>query len=182
MSRCVSWFDGAAPRNHEEAVFLDTLRRDAAGWGLDVAPDDTSSYTGLRPLYVDVGIPGLPYGTSMDTILQGAYWAGDSGGLTLQAEWGDTHLLDAGSLDEDLRLGGVRLGPEQAASMLANWFTAQLSRPIDRDDWLDARGNVIASEWRLVDTGRRVAAAGSWLRRRRAPARRTTARPQRRRS
>jgi hypothetical protein len=63
--------------------------------------------------------------------------------------------------------------------MLADWLEAQLRRPVDRMDWMNADGEVIASEWRLVDSGRRVATEGSWLRRRRVPTRRLTARRQR---
>lgn len=173
----MSWFDGAAPRNPEETAFLSALRDEAAAWDLDVTPDDTSSLTVLVPLYVDVSIPGLPQGSNKSTNLQGAYWARGPAGLTLQAERGDSHLLDAGGNDDDLSLGGVNLRPEQAASILANWFTTQLRRPIDRIDWIDSAGNAIASEWRLTDTGRRIASEGSWLRRRRAPARKVVVRP-----
>ena len=174
----VSWFDGGAPRSDEEAVFLAALRGEAAGWDLDVTPEDTSALTVLVPLYVDVSIPRLPHGTNKNTVLQGAYWASGPAGLTLQAEWGDSFLLDAGGNDDDLHLGGVTLGPEPAASILANWFAAQLRRPIQRIDWIGADGKAIASEWRLADTGRMVASEGSWLRRRRSPTRRMTARPQ----
>jgi len=177
MIRDVFWFGGATPRSDEEAVFLGTLRSDAAAWDLDVAPDDTTSFTGLVPLYVDVSVPGLPLGTNRYTILQGAYWAGGPAGLTLRAEWGDTYLLDGGGHDNDLRLEGVGLGAAQAASMLASWFKAQLRRPIDRFDWVAAGGGVVASEWRLVDTGSRVASEGSWFGGE-APTRRVTARAQ----
>ena len=174
----VSWFDGAAPRSDEEAAFLATLRAEAAGWDLDVTPEDTSALTVLVPLYVDVSIPGLPQGTNRQTVLQGGFWAGGPAGLTLQAEWGDSFLLDAGGNDEDLRVGGVTLGPQQAASILANWFAAQLRRSVQRIDWIGAGGTTIASEWRLADTGRIVASEGSWLRRRRSPTRSVIARPQ----
>jgi hypothetical protein len=179
MIRGVSWFDGAVPRSDDEAVFLATLRVEAARWGLDVLPEHTSSLTVLVPLYVDIDVPGLPIGTDKKTILQGGYWASGPAGLALQAEWGDDHLLDAGGNDDDLRMGGVTLSPVEAAMTLANWFSTQLRRPIERAEWVDADGTVVASHWRLADTGRSLAAAGSWLRRRSVPTRKMLVRQSR---
>jgi hypothetical protein len=130
------------------------LRGEAARCDLDVTSEDTSALTVLAPLYVDVSIPGLPQGTNKNTVLQGAYWTGGSpAGLSLRAEWGDSFLLDAGGNDEDLLLGGVSLGPEHAASILANWFAAQLRRPVQRIDWIGTDGKPIASQ--MATRGRR---------------------------
>jgi hypothetical protein len=87
MIRGVSWFDGAAPRSEDEAVFLATLRAEAARWNLDVLPEHTSALTVLVPLYVAVEVPGLPIGTNKKTILQGGYWARGPAGLALP--WSD---------------------------------------------------------------------------------------------
>jgi hypothetical protein len=57
-----------------------------------------------------------------------------------QAEWGDTHLLDNGGHDDDLSVGGVRLGPTEAAAILANWFATQLRRSVQRAEWIGAEG------------------------------------------
>jgi hypothetical protein len=167
----VSWFDGAAPRSDDEAEFLTTLRAEAARWALDVLPEHTSALTGFVPLYVDIDVPGLPIGANKQTVLQGGYWARGPAGLALQAEWGDAHILDAGGNDDDLRMGGVTLSPVEAAMILANWFSTQLRRPIERAEWVDADGTVVASHWRLADSRRSLAVAGSWFRRRRVPTR-----------
>jgi hypothetical protein len=177
MIRRVSWFEGAAPRSEAEAEFLAALRTHAANWQLDVGPEHTGALTALAPLYVDVEVPGLSQGNNMTTVLQGGYWTGAPTGLVLQAEWGDTHLLDNGGHDDDLSVGGVRLGPAEEAAILANWLATQLRRSIQRAEWIDAARRVRAADWRLADTGRQLAAEGSWLRRRRAPARVITVRP-----
>lgn len=177
MIRRVSWFDGASPRGDQVAEFLSALRAEAARWDLDVLPGHTSALTVLTPLYVDVDVPGLPVGTNKWTVLQGGYWARGPAGLVLQAEWGDSHLLDAGGDDEDLRIGGLAIGPAEAAALLASWFSAQLRRPVQRADWLDAADTVVASRWRLLDTGRTLAVTGPWRRRRRPPTRASLVRP-----
>jgi hypothetical protein len=38
----------------------------------------------------------------MTAVLQGGYWTGALTGLVLQAEWGDTHLLDNGGHGVDM--------------------------------------------------------------------------------
>jgi hypothetical protein len=177
MIRRVSWFEGSAPRSEAEAEFLAALRTHAANWQLDVGPEHTGVLTALAPLYVDVEVPGLPQGNNKTTVLQGGYWTDASTQLVLQAEWGDTHLLDNGGHDDDLSVGGVRLGPSEAAAILANWFDTQLRRPVQLDEWIGAEEGLLAAHWRLADTGRPLAAEGSWLRRKRAPTRVTTVRP-----
>lgn len=173
----MSWFEGAAPRSEAEAEFLAALRTHAANWQLDVGSEHTGVLTALAPLYVDVKVPGLPQGNNMTTVLQGGYWTAAPTQLVLQAEWGDTHLLDSGGHDDDLSVGGVRLGPSEAAALLANWFDTQLRRSVQHAQWIGAEGRVLAARWRLADTGRRLATEGSWRRRRRAPTRVTTVRP-----
>jgi hypothetical protein len=177
MIRRVSWFEGSAPRSEAEAEFLAALRTHATSWRVDVGPEHTGVLTALAPLYVDVEVPGLPRGNNKSTVLQGGYWTDAPTGLVLQAEWGDTHLLDSGGHDDDLSVGGVRLGPSEAAAILANWFDTQLRRPVQLDEWIGTEGRVLAADWRLADTGRRLAAEGSWRRRRRAPTRVITVRP-----
>lgn len=122
-------------------------------------------------------LPGLPLGNNMTTVLQGGYWTGAPTQLVLQAEWGDTHLLDNGGHGDDLSIGGVRLGPAEAAAILAEWFDTQLRRPVQLAEWSGGERRVIAADWRRADTGRRLAAEGSWLRRRRAPTRVIAVRP-----
>jgi hypothetical protein len=52
-----------------------------------------------------------------------------------------------------------------------------LRRPVQRAEWLDADGRVVAAMWRACRSGRRLAIEGSRLRRRRAPTRLITVRP-----
>lgn len=177
MMSAVSWFDGDAPRYEAEAAFLDELRTLAADWDLDVRPDQTGVLTALVPLYVEVVVPGLPRGANKSTVLQGGYWAQSPAGLVVQAEWGDAHLLDNGGHDDDLSVGGLDLAPAQAASLLSAWFAAQLHRPVQHAEWIGSAGEIIAAEWRLGDTGRRLGSDGSWLRRRRVPSRVKAVRP-----
>jgi hypothetical protein len=177
MLSAVSWFDGDAPRDDAEAAFLGELRALSADWGLDVRPEQTGVLAALVPLYVEVEVPGLPRGANKSTVLQSGYWAQSPTGLVVQAEWGDTHLLDNGGHDDDLSVGGVNLEPGEAASLLAAWFASQLRRPVQHAEWLGAAGETLAAEWRLGDTGRRLASDGSWLRRRRAPSRVKAVRP-----
>jgi hypothetical protein len=131
----VGWFEGAAPRSDDELSFLAALRAEAGRWDLDVLLGHTSSLAVIVPLYVDIDVPGLPVGTNKTTVLQAGYWARGPAGLVLQAEWGDSHMLDAGGNDDDLRIGGVILDPTEAAVIVANWFSAQLRRPVEREEW-----------------------------------------------
>ncbi len=175
MLRGMTWFDGAEPRNDEEVAFSPhCVPRPLAGTST-FFQSTPGALTVLAPLYVDILVPGLPHGNNKNTVLQGGYWARRPAGLVLQAEWGDAHLLEAGGNDDDIRLGGVTLGPRDAASILANWFAAQLRRSVERKEWIGGDGVAIAAEWRLADTGRRLASKGSWLRRRREPTRRIAA-------
>lgn len=179
MMRRVTWFEGATPRSEAEAEFLAALRTHAANWQLDVRPQHTGALASMAPLYVDVEVPGLPQGNNKTTVLQGGYWTTSPTELVLQAEWGDTYLLDNGGHDDDLSVGGVRIGAAEAAAIMANWFDTHLRRPVQRAEWIGDDGRVLATDWRLTDTGRRLATEGSWLRRRRAPTRVIPVRPPR---
>lgn len=164
------WFEGGEPRSPDETRFLERLRREAALWpSLGIRQQDTDVLTVLTPLYVGICLPELPSGSGNLTTLQAGYWTGGSTGLVLQAEWGDTYLLEGSNSEDSIRLGGTELHPEDAAELLAQWFASQLCRPVERAEWLGAQGAIIANEWRLTDTGQALATSGSWRQRRRPP-------------
>jgi hypothetical protein len=176
------WFGGVPGHDDAEAAFLEHLRREAGGWDVeDVSPALTSSvYIGL-PLYADIDVPGLaePARPLQVGFWTGGPWAGRSGGYVLQGVWGDDHPLDDhdGNDPECLTVIGVDASPQQHATWAAEWLLRQLRRPVVREEWL-RDGQVVASTWRLSDTGTVLAREGASPRRllRRPPDRVTTVR------
>ena len=168
------WFAGDPPRDAGERRFLDALRERAARW--DVAGLDTShtrTRTVLRPLHLTVDLTGLP----PDVNLQIGWWPDDGNGHQLDGEWGDSALLDGGRVDSGmLTVTGLHATPDQFASWTADWLQTQLIRPVERDEWLRAGDRVVASRWRLVDTGVVLWSAGFPSLRRRPPDRVTRVR------
>jgi hypothetical protein len=59
--------------------------------------------------------------------------------------------------------------PEQYATWAADWLLRQMNRPVIREEWL-GRDRVVATTWRLNDTGRVLGTTGltprRWFRRR----------------
>ena len=145
------WFSDAEPRNDAEAGYLATLRELVSGW--DVAglrPEHTSVLTVLTPLHLTVELAGLPG----DITLQVGYWQTDPYGPGLEGEWGDDHLLDSHVNGVDgLAVQGLAASPDQFATWTAEWLLAQLRRPVERLEWLGCDGAVVATRWRLPDTG-----------------------------
>lgn len=168
MTDSATWFDGDAPRSAAEARFLAGLRAHGDAWrdaGLE--PSATRARTVLRPLHVQVDVPGLP---PRDVNLQVGFWTSGPRGTGVEGEWGGDHLLD-GDAAGGLALFGLPAGPEELAELTARWLAAALAEPVDRADWLDADGAVVASAWRLAWSGAVVGARGARPRlRRRRPA------------
>lgn len=159
------WFDGD-PRDEREAAFLAELRAARWAWAdTGLAPADTSAETYLVPLLILVDVPWVPSGYHWFHI---AFWPAGRA-ESIQAEWGNDHILDNGHFSHDLHVAGIDLDPVEAAGIVARWIRHQLGRPIRRDDWLDSGGTVIASRWLLADTDESLAGTGSWLVRRRPP-------------
>lgn len=159
------WFPDEVGRDDGEAAFLERLRREASRWDVQgLSPeDDTSSRRWLVPLYVDVDVPGLAI---RRRTLQVGYWTGGPLGPALQGVWGDDYLLDDhdGNDPEDLTVVGVRASHEEYAEWAAAWLLRQLKRPVVREEWL-AGDRVVATTWRLDDTGRVLARRGNGFRR-----------------
>jgi hypothetical protein len=146
------WFPDETGRNDQERAFLDQLRLQAASWRIeDVSPGDTSSERWLTPLYIDVEVPRI---TIPRSTLQVAYWTSGPYGSALHGTWGDGYLMDDhdGNDPEDLTVVGVLATPEQYATWAADWLLRQLHRPVIREEWL-RHDRVVATTWRLADTG-----------------------------
>lgn len=143
------WFAGGEPRDEAEHAFLATWRARAGMWAVaDLQPSHTSVTTAIDPLLVSVDrIAGLPE----DQSLQVGFWQTDPYGPALEGEWGDRYLLDNHVYGRDgLTVLGLRASPEQFANWTASWLEAQLMRPVDWLQWLNSRGTVVATRWRLV--------------------------------
>jgi hypothetical protein len=168
MADPATWFDGDAPRSAAEARFLAALRAHDDAWtAAGLAPSGTGVLAVLMPLHVQVDLPGLP---PRHVNLQVGFWASGPRGTGVEGGWGDHHLLD-GDAAGSLAVFGLPAEAEELAGLTARWLVAALAEPVDRADWLDADGAVLASRWRLARSGAVVGARGARprLRRRRAP-------------
>lgn len=148
------WFPGE-PRDVVEETFLARLRQQAAIWDVaGLVMSDTDTLTGFSPLVMTLDVPGLPIPRRLLTV---SYWTGSSPqhGAALEGAWGDVHLFDAYDSEdpECLAVRGVQASSEDFAVMTAEWLLQQLQRPVVCDEWLH-RGQVVATRWRLADTGR----------------------------
>lgn len=175
MSNTTQWFGDLPGRNEAETAFLAQLRREAGNWTVEgLSAGDTATIDIGVPLYADVEVPGLAaLGRSLQIgFWTGGPWAERSGGFILQGVWGDDHPLDdySGNDPECLTVVGVDARPEQHAAWAAEWLLRQLHRPVVREDW-SRDGRVVASTWRLADTGTVLRRQGASSRRllRRAP-------------
>ena len=98
--------------------------------------------------------------------LQIAYWQQPPMGHAVEGMWsGDGAVLDDKRYDHDgLAVLGVDGDPEFFASLAGCWLAHQLRRPIERLDWM-VGNTLVASRWRLADTGAVVSGKGaSWWR------------------
>ncbi len=170
-----SWFQCDDPRNEGQDRFLKRLRVESDAWSsFGIVPGDTfANATWMAPLFLQVALPGLSHSN-----LQVGYWQDPPLGHGLEGMWSDgSYLLDDERHDQDgLTVLGLEGEPEEFATWTARWFTQQFWRPVERLDWL-SRGEVIASSWRLADTGLVVARRGAFFRTlKRAPTTVTTVR------
>jgi hypothetical protein len=166
------WFSGDEPRTDDEVRFLARLRDLASGWYVaELSPDATWCLTALVPLLVAVDCPSLAGEIGL-TSLHVGYWPPTAHGLRLQGEWGDSHLLDNGGDDTDLRIQGISGEPEFFADATAKFLATQLLRPIDRMEWVNG-DRVVATRIRLGGGGQTLGRRGSSLRTRREPDRTT---------
>ncbi len=165
VSHPATWFDGDAPRSPDEARFLAALRERHEVWepaGLD--PSGTRVRTVLRPLHLQVDVPGLP---PRHVDLQVGYWTAGPRGTGVEGGWGGSHLLDGGPAGA-LELFGLPAAPGELADLTARWLATALAAPVERADWLDAAGDVVASRWTLPGSGvigARGRRPGRWRRR-----------------
>ncbi|WP_217615679.1 hypothetical protein [Cellulomonas sp. GbtcB1] len=112
MDHPATWFDGDAPRSPDEARFLVALREHHDVWeraGLD--PSGTRVRTVLRPLHLQVDVPGLP---PRHVNLQVGFWTSGPRGTGVEGGWGGSHLLDGGPAGA-LELFGLPATPGELA-------------------------------------------------------------------
>ncbi len=148
----IVWFGGGDPRDDAEAAFLGVVRQAAGGWNEPgLVPADTAVFAALVPLHLSLHVPHLP---SSVVSLQVGYWQEPHDyGHALEGEWGDPYLLDSHVYGRDgLTVFGLDAAPEQFGAWAAAWLRRQLARPVERLDWLDGEGVVVASRWELADT------------------------------
>lgn len=153
-----SWFSGDEPRTADESRFLAALRAHGDTWrSAGVQPPSTTVLTVLVPLHVQVDLPGLP----ADCVnLQVAYWTSGPRGTGVEGQWGDRYLLD-GSSTGGMDVFGEPAEPEELAGLAVRWLAHALASPVERADWVGSDGEVVASRWRLLETGAVIGGRGS---------------------
>ena len=144
---------------------LDSLLSAALAGRVDPSEVGSIQYGGVL---MWLAVPGVPDGESPvisnqlqvlnNAQLLGAYWG-------CSHPWDDYDEQDL----EHLSVPVSDVAPEDAAKRAAQWLTAQLRRPLVRQEW-DRRGGSAARRWVLTDTGRVLGSRG-WMFRhgRRAP-------------
>lgn len=146
------------------SAFLGELRRDNWAWAeRGLRPQDTGVMDWQDTVVVMVYVPWVGSGYRN---LQVGYSPRHPHSDILSCEWGDEWVLDGGT--SDLTVTDRALTPVAAAQTAAEWIIAQLARPVERDDWLSRSGRVVASRWRLSDTGEVLGTIGNplirWMR------------------
>lgn len=156
-------FSGDGSRNAREAEFLEALAGGIASWTFDDVALDSFDVLGvLVPLVVMLTVPGIESPGNSCT-LQVGFWDNRPDGPLLEGEWGNSYVLDSSIGDGELRVVGVDATPSEYGLMAAHWFAKQLSRPVERLDWL-RHDHVISSRWRLADTGTTIFSVGRSIR------------------
>ncbi|MEN0129771.1 MAG: hypothetical protein AAGC49_10060 [Brevundimonas sp.] len=163
MARADVWFDGDAPRSDAESLFLSGVRDHRDDWiAAGLTPALTSTLAILVPLYLQVDLPGIPRRL---VNLQVGFWHESPQGTGVEAEWGDSYLLDGGR-PRGLDHFTSPAEPQEQAEVASRWLIEQLARPIEQSEWVSSSGDVVGQRWTFADTGELLSRTGAARRRR----------------
>ncbi len=146
------WFEWPDPPP-AASTLLAVLRRRARSWSVyGIRPVDTNVYDETQLLsrlifMVDIvdreraSVVGCPR-VEFD-------------GATIAGCWGSSHYCDEidPTADDSFSVDAAGLDLERVAEIAADWFDAQVRRPVERREWRRNR-NVFHRRWVLADSGR----------------------------